>query len=153
MRRKKKSRRKRNLVPGIKLSLDLSPPVIRALDYIEKNLTSIYSTTDISDAAGVSREHLSRLFSQETGVKLWSFVNMAKVERAKELLKEGSTGIKEMYDELGFGCQSTFYNAFRAYAGMTPGVFRDGKPRKKKRSGQSRRYGRSRMGMSAASRY
>lgn len=151
MRRKQRSRRRRkSLVPGIKLSSNLSPVVTRALDHIEQNLTSIYSTTDISDAAGVSREHMSRTFSQETGVKVWSFVNMAKVERAKELLKDRSRVIKQMYAELGFGCQSTFYNAFRAYAGTTPGEFRESKLRRRK---LPRREARLRSGASLASRY
>ncbi|KPJ60692.1 MAG: hypothetical protein AMJ46_05400 [Latescibacteria bacterium DG_63] len=151
MRKKQKPRRTRkSMVPGVKLSSHLSPVVTRALLYIEQNLTSIYSTTDISDAVGVSREHLSRTFSQETGVKIWSYVNMAKVEKAKELLKDRSRVIKQMYTELGFGCQSTFYNAFRAYAGTTPGVFREGKSRSRR---QPRREGRFRTGASLASRY
>ncbi len=151
MRRKQKPRRKRkSLVPGIKFSANLSPVVNRALDHIEHNLTSIYSTTDISEAIGVSREHMSRCFSQETGVKIWSYVNMAKVEKAKELLKDRSRVIKQMYAELGFGCQSTFYNAFRAYGGTTPGVFRE---RSLRRKTQPRRDRRGRTGVSLASRY
>ncbi|UCF79632.1 MAG: helix-turn-helix transcriptional regulator [Candidatus Eiseniibacteriota bacterium] len=153
-RRQKPKRKKRKLVPGIRFSPRLSPVVTRALDHIEENLLSIGSTTDISEAVGVSREHLSRTFSQETGVKLWSFVNMAKVERAKEFLKDGTRGIKQMYSELGFGCQSTFYNAFRAYAGTTPGAFRVRKLGKKRTGSRARvRRSRTGTGMSAATRY
>ena len=131
-RQKSKRKRKKQLVPGVRFSQHLSPVVLKAIDYIENNLTSIHSTTDISGAVGVSREHLSRTFSQQTGLKIWTFVNMAKVQRAKEMLGDNSRLIKQMYLELGFGCQSTFYNAFRGYAGTTPGVFRKRRSRRKK---------------------
>jgi AraC-like DNA-binding protein len=131
--RQKLTGKAKSIVPGIKFSSQLSPIVRKATGYIEKNLLSIETSSDISRAVGVSREHLSRTFSHETGVKIWEYVNKAKVERAKAMLKGGQTLVREMYPKLGFGCQSTFYNAFRRYAGMTPSRFRKGGTGKKSR--------------------
>ena len=135
MRKTKKSRNVKRVrsVMGVRLTPHLSPLAVKALKYIEGNLTSIYTSTDISDALGVSREHLSRVFSHDTGTKMWEFVNRAKVERAKELLRDKSRLVKQIYPELGFGCQSTFYNAFRRYARMTPNRFRSTKLQRKKK--------------------
>jgi len=116
----------RSIVPGVKFSSQLSPLVRKATAYIEKSLLSIETSSDISKALGVSREHLSRTFSHDTGVKIWEYVNRAKVERAKTMLKTAPTLVREMYPKLGFGCQSTFYNAFRRYVGVTPSRFRKG---------------------------
>jgi two-component system response regulator YesN len=123
----------RSIVPGVKFPSQLSPLVRKATSYIESNLLSIETSSDISKALGVSREHLSRTFSREAGVKIWEYVNRAKVERAKTMLKGTATLVREMYPKLGFGCQSTFYNAFRRYAGMTPSRFKKGDTRKKSR--------------------
>jgi two-component system response regulator YesN len=123
----------RSVVPGVRFSSQLSPLVRKATGYIEKNLLSIETSSDISRALGVSREHLSRTFSRETGVKIWEYVNRGKVERAKAMLKGTSALVREMYPKLGFGCQSTFYNAFRRYVGTTPSKFKKGDTRKKSR--------------------
>lgn len=122
----------RSVVPGVRFSSQLSPVVKKAAGYIEKNLLSIETSSDISNALGVSREHLSRTFSRETGVKIWEYVNRAKVEKAKTMLKGGAPSlVRELYPKLGFGCQSTFYNAFRRYVGMTPSRFKKGDTKKK----------------------
>jgi len=122
----------KSIVPGVRFPSQLSPLVKKAASYIEKHLLSIETSSDISKALGVSREHLSRTFSAETGVKIWEYVNRAKVEKAKAMLKSGGSAlVREMYPKLGFGCQSTFYNAFRRYVGVTPSRFRKGDKKKK----------------------
>ncbi|MFH0777540.1 MAG: AraC family transcriptional regulator [Candidatus Eisenbacteria bacterium] len=125
---KRKQRAKKSTpkaaVTRAKLPANAPPIVAKAVKHIERNLTGIGTTTDVSRAVGVSREHLSRVFSQVMGVKLWAFVNRAKVEKAKVLLRDKSTLVKQLHRELGFGCQSTFYNAFRRYVGKTPTEFR-----------------------------
>jgi len=122
----------KSIVPGVKFPSQLSPLVRKAAAYIDRNLLSIETSSDISKALGVSREHLSRTFSNETGVKIWEYVNRAKVEKAKGMLKGGPALVRDMYPKLGFGCQSTFYNAFRRYAGMTPSRFKRGGTKVKK---------------------
>lgn len=126
MKRKQKSKRvvRKKLSLSAKRSKHLSPTVTNTLRYIEKNLPHIETSSDISRAMRLSREHVSRVFSKQVGQKMWEYVNAAKVERAKKLLSDKSRLVKQIYPELGFGCQSTFYNAFRRYAGMTPGKFR-----------------------------
>jgi len=131
--RQKFANKARSIVPGVRFPSQLSPLVRKATGYIESNLLSIETSSDISKALGVSREHLSRTFSREAGVKIWEYVNRAKVEKAKAMLKGTQALVREMYPKLGFGCQSTFYNAFRRYAGMTPSRFKKGDTRKKSR--------------------
>jgi AraC-like DNA-binding protein len=110
----------------------LSPAVVNALKYIDRNLANIHSSSDISKALRLSREHVSRAFSKQTGQKMWEFVNRLKVERAKQMLTAKPHLVKQIYPDLGFGCQSTFYNAFKRYAGVTPGRFRKQRLGKKK---------------------
>jgi two-component system response regulator YesN len=123
----------KKLLSGAKTSKELSPVVVNTLKYIDRNLHNIHASTDISKALRLSREHVSRAFSKQTGHKMWEFVNKMKVERAKQILAEKRHLVKQIYPDLGFGCQSTFYNAFRRYAGTTPGKFRKQKSGRKKR--------------------
>lgn len=123
----------RKLMSDPKRAKKLSPAVVNALKYIDRSLPNIHSSTDISKALRLSREHVSRAFSKQTGHKMWEFVNRLKVERAKQMLAAKPHLVKQIYPDLGFGCQSTFYNAFKRYAGVTPGRFRKQGSGKKKR--------------------
>ncbi len=123
----------KKLLSDPRTSKKLSPVVVNALKYIDRNLPNIHASTDISKALRLSREHVSRAFSKQTGQKMWEFVNKMKVERAKQMLEARPHLVKQVYPDLGFGCQSTFYNAFRRYAGTTPGKYRKRKAGGKKR--------------------
>jgi two-component system response regulator YesN len=122
----------RKLMSDPRTAKRLSPAVMNALKYIDRNLPNIHSSSDISKALRLSREHVSRAFSKQTGHKMWEFVNQLKVERAKQMLLGKPHLVKQIYPDLGFGCQSTFYNAFKRYAGVTPGKFRKLKLGRKK---------------------
>lgn len=98
--------------------------VAGAIEYIEENLTSISSSTDVSKHLEVTREHLSRQFTKYTGQTLWDFITKCRVEKAKEMLKDRGLLVKQIFREVGFNCESSFFRAFIKYTGLTPERYR-----------------------------
>ncbi|UCF77711.1 MAG: helix-turn-helix transcriptional regulator [Candidatus Eiseniibacteriota bacterium] len=96
----------------------------RALEFIDVNYPTITSVTYISTHLGVSREHLTREFTRTVGHTLWDFLTTYRLEKAKELLGGGFL-VKQVFDEVGFKCESSFFRAFMKHTGTTPGMFRE----------------------------
>lgn len=68
---------------------------------------------------GYSQETLIRLFSKQYGITPKAFINNARIERAKVLLKTGRR-IVDVSAAMGFSDQSQFHRAFVAYTASTP---------------------------------
>ena len=71
-------------------------------------------------------ETLIRQFKKQTGMSPNAYLNNVRVEKAKELLKEGQS-ISEVAYRLGFADQSHFQKIFTHYTAATPGQYRRGK--------------------------
>lgn len=96
--------------------------------YIEENYSDYdLNITMIGRALGLTSSYVSKLFLNQTGTKLLDYINMYRVEKAKELLT-GSPGLKiERVGELtGFSVNRTFLRTFKKYTGVSPGAYRDG---------------------------
>jgi AraC-like DNA-binding protein len=98
--------------------------IIKALEYIEKNIGSIQSVLEIAEAAGMSRTHLNVLFKKELKVTAGDYLDRRRMERAKELLKNGNESIKAISFTLGFRSQSYFGKLFRRCWGVSATSFR-----------------------------
>jgi len=104
--------------------IPVSSMVVKTLELVEANYSNIARISEISKLLGVSREHLSRQFTRFTGHTLSDFVTIYRVEKAKELLYAGSL-VKQVYSEVGFKCESSFFRSFLKHVGITPRVYRE----------------------------
>jgi AraC-like DNA-binding protein len=98
--------------------------VSRALEFIEANYQTIRKVEDISNHVGVSREHLSRQFTRYAGHRLSEFVSIFRIEKSKELLMDGGL-VKQVFSQVGFRCNSSFFKAFLKHAGIAPSVYKE----------------------------
>lgn len=71
-----------------------SPAVIRALNYIDDNLSESIDVSSIAQAAFVSPSQLSRLFRHELGVGPWQHVLQRRVERYERLRRSAASASK-----------------------------------------------------------
>lgn len=82
------------------------------------------SLDDLAKAAGVSREHLSRLYQRYTGMGPMAAIRTLRLARAAGLLSHTNLGIAEIARAVGFTSEFHFSRAFRALAGQSPTAFR-----------------------------
>ena len=101
----------------------------KALALLERDFDTIISIGDIARQLGISESHLSRLVKQITGQTVTQHLNRIRVEKARELLKNGKDSIANIAYRAGFASLSNFYRCFRAQTGRTPRAFWQGDDR------------------------
>jgi AraC-like DNA-binding protein len=82
------------------------------------------SLRDLADRLGVSENYISQTLNDQLGRNFFDFVNAARIEAAKPLLREAGRTVLEVAMSVGFNSRSTFNAAFRKHAGDTPSRFR-----------------------------
>ena len=97
----------------------------RALGFIGLHLSESIRLDDVAAAAGLSAFHFARLFKNTTGLTPHRYLMNARVEKAKELLRERNKSLTEIATECGFFDQSHMGKVFQRIVGMSPVVFRD----------------------------
>jgi AraC-like DNA-binding protein len=81
------------------------------------------SLEEIGREVGCSPFHLSRTFSQETGMTIPQYLRKLRMERAAELLRSGSHNVTEAALEVGYSSLSHFSMAFCQTMGCCPGLY------------------------------
>ncbi|MGM9630922.1 helix-turn-helix domain-containing protein [Butyricicoccus sp.] len=105
-------------------SRSLSPPVVRAKNYIFAHYQENISVDDIAAQAALSRYHFSRIFRTEVGTSPHSYLTEVRLLHAKQLLLETSDSIEQIAAACAFCSSSNFIRTFRRINGLTPAKFR-----------------------------
>ena len=103
-----------------------SSAVLKALDYINANYNSPITMESLCNEAGVSEQHLCRLFRSALGSRPMEYVAKRRIQTAKELLNSSDYSVDEISEKVGFCSGSYFCKLFKRYEGMTPTEFRRG---------------------------
>ena len=93
-------------------------------DYIESHSEQPLSLRILAKRMGYSESHLSRKFKQETGVSITTYIQYARVERAKFLLMTTADPVSKIALELQFCSSSHFSTVFQEITGKKPQQFR-----------------------------
>ena len=84
------------------------------------------SPQDHARSAGVSTNYLNRIVKKHTGHPMGAWIDMARLGRAKKLLRESDLPVIDVAAETGFEDQSYFSRFFRKHTGITPSEYRKG---------------------------
>lgn len=103
----------------------ISLHVRKCIDYIYEHLWEDLTVNALAVYCGLHPSYLSRLFYNETGTHLKSFVLNAKIDTAQNLLKYSNLSYLDISVSLGFSSQSSFIYSFRRITGTTPKKFRE----------------------------
>lgn len=104
-----------------------SPPVQKALLYIESHLSENLTLRTLADTLNISSSYLSNLFRKETGQTLTDFINRRRVRHAMHLLKTTRLQIQTVAQHCGIMDVQYFSKIFRRVAGMSPKEYRESK--------------------------
>lgn len=92
-------------------------------DYIDNHYLEDISAASVAEAMYMSHAYASRLFKQKTGMTIKAYINMRRINNAKNLIMEGQKATS-IFMQCGFKDYSTFYRAFTKYVGTTPDAFK-----------------------------
>lgn len=98
----------------------VSKLVLKARNYIDINYNKEITLEDVSRYVNVSPHYFSRLFKDETGENFIEYLTSVRIQKAKELLKEGIFSVKEICYMVGYGDPNYFSRTFKKVVGITP---------------------------------
>ncbi len=96
----------------------------RARDFINVNLAHDPSIVEVAHECGLSSGYFARAFKRSTGVPPYKWLTKARVDRAKELLKDPRCELADIAQLCGFVDQSHFTRVFSRSEGYSPGRWR-----------------------------
>lgn len=110
---------------NIVLKLDNTTQIAKEFkSYIENNISSKLTLTQISNALGFSPYHIIRVCNQDFGLSANAYIVNKRVHRAKKMLSEG-VDIAQVAVEVGFYDQSHLSNVFKKVFAITPKAYQN----------------------------
>lgn len=97
----------------------------RVHSYIHQFLHEELSLTKLAELVYLSPPYFSRIYKQLTGQGLIDYINEARIQKAKRLLKTTDKKIHEIATEVGLESAQYFTRLFRKKTGVTPQEYRD----------------------------
>jgi AraC-like DNA-binding protein len=94
----------------------------RVKSYISDHYNTDVSLSDLSDFVQLSRYYLLRLFAKQTGLTPHAYLNLIRVEKAKQMM-DRKVSIIDTAHATGFFDQSHLNRIFKKYTGITPGQY------------------------------
>ena len=98
---------------------DCNMKIVDILYYINEHITDDLTIDHIADTFYVSKYYMMRLFKQETGYTIGTYISQKRLLLAKELLLSGVPSTQVCFD-CGYKDYSTFSRAYRKLFGESP---------------------------------
>ena len=96
--------------------------------YLQENAHRPISRDTVAADFGLTPNHISRLFRQEGEQGFNETLNQARVERAKFMLGQYGTPLKEVARHCGFSTTAYFCRTFKRVTAHTPTEYRSSRP-------------------------
>lgn len=96
----------------------------QVLHYISEHFIEPLSLESTAHALGVSRTHLSHIFSQQLRINFRQYINTLRIDKACALLRDSSYSISQISDLCGYSNPRTFHRAFLSQCHMSPNHYR-----------------------------
>ncbi len=97
----------------------------KVMEYVNANYMKRMSLNDISEHVSFSVSYLSRIFKEEKGMSLSSYINEVRIRNAKSMLLGSDIPLSSLAYCCGFDDQSYFSKVFKKLTGTTPGKYRE----------------------------
>ncbi|MEG1459524.1 MAG: helix-turn-helix domain-containing protein [Acetivibrio sp.] len=103
-----------------------SDGVNSAIHYMEEHYMEEITLEEISRYVGISPQHFSKIFKEETGINYIEWLTDLRLDIAKRLLAEGGKTVKEVCYVVGYNDPNYFSRIFKKAVGISPTEFARG---------------------------
>lgn len=95
----------------------------RLMDFLNTEYSRKISGEDIEKALGMNFDYINRVFRKLIGRTIFDYLNMLRINKAKELI--GTTQLKffEIAFQVGFRDEYYFSKTFKKYTGFSPSAY------------------------------
>lgn len=94
--------------------------VYNVADYISAHFAEPITLDGLAKQFYLSKYHLCRTFKQITGVGITEYINVLRIQRAKQLLEQTNDSVSKIAMEVGYNSITYFEKLFRTYMNISP---------------------------------
>jgi AraC-like DNA-binding protein len=94
--------------------------------YVQENFQRSISRDTVAQHFGLAPNHVSRLFREEGKMHFNDYLNLVRVNRAKFMLQNYGTTLKEIAAKCGYSDTAYFCRVFKKISKTTPTQYRSG---------------------------
>ncbi|MGQ4666194.1 AraC family transcriptional regulator [Metabacillus halosaccharovorans] len=105
------------------LSGDSKKAIEGTIEYMINHYKNTITLSELSQIAGLSTSHYSRLFKKYIGLSPIDYLTHLRIDRAKELLVLSDVKIKEVSQTVGYGDELYFSRTFKRIIGVSPSQY------------------------------
>lgn len=110
---------------GVPAEGEIRDPRVRTvIKFMQANFHRKISLVDYGCEVNLSTDHISRLFSAETGLTPSEYLIRLRMQHARRLLTTTAFRIKEIMALTGYGNRSHFLEHFKRYFDVSPSKYR-----------------------------
>ena len=96
----------------------------QVMQYISEHYREDVTLETVARELGISRSHLSHIFSVQMKVNFRRYINTLRIDQAGFMLQNTTMTVTEIGYACGFNNLRTFHRAFQNERGMQPGEYR-----------------------------
>lgn len=91
---------------------------------IDQNFDQPITINSLSDQVYLSPNYLRSIFKDKTGITIHDYLTRIRLDKATELLADGSLKIQDIAQRVGYESTSYFISLFLKNQGVTPNEYR-----------------------------
>ena len=92
-------------------------------DFLRTDLRRSVTLDEVAEMFHIGKSTLTALFRSECGEGMITHFNRIKIDKAKELIRNGEMNFTEIADAVGFSSIHYFSRLFKSVAGVTPSEY------------------------------
>jgi len=112
------------LLDTIKKSPNSHRIINKARIYLESNFQYRLMVEDVAREMSVSTSHFKKIFKRDIGYTFSNYLNMLRIQKAKELLVKSKLSITEIAFSIGYNDSNYFSTVFKNIEGISPREYR-----------------------------
>ena len=94
-------------------------------DYLDTHYTEKVSLDALADQFFISKFYLTRVFKEQFGVSINTYVLNLRITKAKQMLRFTDKKLEDIGYQCGLGAPHYFSRIFKQVEGITPSEFRE----------------------------
>lgn len=94
-------------------------------DYLEAHYTEKIVLNELADQFFISKFYLTRVFKEQFGVSINTYVQNLRITKAKQMLRFTDKKLEDIGYQCGLGAPHYFSRIFKQVEGITPSEFRE----------------------------
>ena len=95
----------------------------RVLAYLNENFDKSISVDTVAAQFHITGSYLAHLFKEHTGLSLWNYVILRRLQLVKSLMRQGISAENACY-QAGFENYANFYRLYKKHFNMTPSQYK-----------------------------